>query len=278
MSESDIPFDDFAGRGPLLHFAHANAYPPGAYRALLTDLAQDHRVLAIRHRPLWPGSRPEDISAWQEIADDLIRFFDQQGLIGAIGVGHSLGAVTTMMAALKRPELFRALVLIEPVFLPQNVLDLLKAGAALDDPYETPLVKTALKRRDWWPSQEEAFARFRVKQVFGRWSDEALWDYVRYGTIDNENGGVDLFYSPKWEARIYTLPPTGVWEMIPQVSHPTLGMRGHETNTITEEAWSSWQQMQPGAEFREILSSGHLLPMERPDEVAAEIRVFFATH
>ena len=35
-----------------------------------------------------------------------------------------------MMAALKRPDLFRALVLIEPVFLPQRILDLLIAGAA----------------------------------------------------------------------------------------------------------------------------------------------------
>ena len=276
MTMTGIPFDDFDGRGPLLHFAHANAYPPGAYRALLTLLARDYRVWAVRHRPLWPGSRPEEINEWQDIAGDLIRFFDQEGLNGVIGVGHSLGAVTTMMAALKRPELFRALVLIEPVFLPQTVLDLLIAGAASDEPYETPLVKIARHRRNWWSSQEDAFSHYRSKKVFGRWSDEALWDYVRYGTVDNEDGGVSLFYSPEWEARIYTLPPTGVWDLIPQVTHPTLAIRGQETDTLTGQAWSSWQQMQPEAEFKEIQSSGHLLPMERPDRVTTEIRTFIA--
>jgi pimeloyl-ACP methyl ester carboxylesterase len=34
--------------------------------------------------------------------------------------------------------------------------------------------------------------------------------------------------------------------------------------------------MQPNAEFKEIQSSGHLLPMERPDEVASAIRTFIA--
>jgi pimeloyl-ACP methyl ester carboxylesterase len=276
MTRPAIPFDDFGGRGVPLHFAHANAYPPGAYRALLTLLAEDCRVWAVRHRPLWPGSRPEEISEWQDIADDLIHFFDQEGLNDVIGVGHSLGAVTTMMAALKRPELFRALVLIEPVFLPQTVLDLLVAGAALDEPYETPLVKIARKRRKWWPSQEDAFSHYRSKKVFGRWSDEALRDYVRYGTVDNEDGGVSLFYSPEWEARIYTLPPTGVWEMIPQVTHPTLAIRGQETDTLTGQAWLAWQEIQPSVEFKEIQSSGHLLPMERPDEVASAIRIFIA--
>jgi pimeloyl-ACP methyl ester carboxylesterase len=112
MMNADIPFDDFAGRGTLVHFASANAYPPGAYHKLLALIAADYRVLAIHHRPLWPGSRPEELNDWDGVADDLIRFLDQQSLRDVIGVGHSLGAVTTMMASLKRPDLFRALVLI----------------------------------------------------------------------------------------------------------------------------------------------------------------------
>ena len=270
----EIPFDDFGGCGPVLHFAHANAYPPGAYRMLLTALAGDYRILAVHHRPLWPSSSPEDLHDWREIADDLTLFFDQRQLANVIGVGHSLGAVTTMMAALERPELFRALVLIEPVFLPQTVLDLMMANAALDEPYETPMVKNALRRRSWWPSQEAAFTRFRAKQVFGRWSDAALWDYVRAGTADDAEGGIRLLYSPEWEAHIYATPPTGVWGLIPRISHPTLAMRGQETDTLTEQSWALWQGLQPQAVFEEIASAGHLLPMERPDDVAARIKTF----
>ncbi|MFN2224282.1 MAG: alpha/beta hydrolase [Chloroflexota bacterium] len=274
-----IPFDEFAGDGPggpkpLLHFAHANAYPPGAYRSLLAALASHYRVLASHHRPLWPGSQPQDVRDWEELADDLIRFFDQQGLRGVIGVGHSLGAVTTMLAALKRPDLFRALVLIEPVFLPQTVLDLLVAGATLDEPYETPLVKIAQNRRNWWPSRRQAFEHFRSKEVFGRWPDESLWDYVRYGTVEDGSGGVRLAYSPEWEARIYALPPTGVWKLIPEITQPTLAMRGRESDTLIQPSWTLWQEVQPQATFQEFAAAGHLLPMELPGEVAARIGTF----
>lgn len=268
-----IPHDDLGGRGPVIHFAHANAYPPGAYRALLTTLTSRYHVLASHHRPLWPGSRPQEVQGWEDIARDLIRFLDQQSLSGIIGVGHSLGAVATTMAALKRPALFRALVLIEPVFLPQMVLDLLAAGAALDGPYEMPLVQIAQNRRNWWPGRQEVFAHFRPKQVFGRLSDQVLWDYVRYGTVD-DGEGVRLTYTPEWEARIYALPPTGVWKLIPGIRQPTLAMRGRESDILTHASWSHWQELQPQATFVEFEAAGHLLPMERPDEVAARIMAF----
>ena len=37
-----------------------------------------------------------------------------------IGMGHSIGAIVTLRAALREPTLFRALVLIDPVLLPRK--------------------------------------------------------------------------------------------------------------------------------------------------------------
>jgi pimeloyl-ACP methyl ester carboxylesterase len=274
MQTRQIPYDDCGGQGPLLHFAHANAYPPGAYRSLLLALTRHHRVLASHHRPLWPGSRPQEVADWGVIAGDLIHFLDQQGLRDVIGVGHSLGAVTTMMASLQRPDLFQSLVLIEPVFLPPAVLDLLAAGAALDQPYEAPLVKIARNRRRHWPTRQAAFDHFRPKKVFGRLSDDALWDYVRSGTAVDGQGGARLAYAPDWEAQIYATLPTGVWQMIPEISQPTLAMRGQASDTLSQESWALWRQLQPQLTFVEFAAAGHLLPMEMPGEVAAEIQRF----
>ena len=114
-----IPYEDFGGTGPLLHFAHPNAYPPAVFRQFLQPLTADYDVLAMAQRPLWPGSRPDEMHDWQLFADDLVDFLADHDLHGIIGVGHSLGAVATMMAAVGQPQLFRALVLIEPVFLPR---------------------------------------------------------------------------------------------------------------------------------------------------------------
>ncbi len=71
-----IPYDDFGGRGPVLHFSHPNAYTPRCFRRFLACLTERHHVIAGRHRPLWylspdapsvPG--PETFNDWNLIAD-----------------------------------------------------------------------------------------------------------------------------------------------------------------------------------------------------------------
>jgi len=257
-----IPFHDFGGDGPLLHFAHANAYPPACYRQFIDPFLTHYRVQSICHRPLWPTSDPADLQGdWQIIADDLIDFLEQQGWENVIGMGHSLGAVATMYAAVKRPSLFRALVLIEPVLLPPPVLQL--AAAHPERAAEMPLVQSAVRRRNRWPSRQAAYQRFREKSVFARWSDEALWDYVNHA-LRKEGDELVLAFPREWEAQIYATPPQAVWDTLPQVSQPTLGLRGAETDTIFPEAWQMWQEKQSQATFQQIEGVGHMLTMERP--------------
>jgi pimeloyl-ACP methyl ester carboxylesterase len=264
-----IPFHDFGGDGPILHFAHANAYPPACYRQFIAPLASHYRVQAMLHRPLWPGSDPADLQGdWQLIADDLIDFLAQQGLENVIGMGHSLGAVATMYAAVKRPSLFRALILIEPVFLPPQILQL--AAAHPEQAALMPLVQSAVYRRRRWPNRQDAFDRFRSKDIFARWSDEALWDYVNYALHQNGDT-VALTFPPEWEARIYATPPQAVWHTLPQVTQPTLALRAAETDTVFPEAWQLWQQKQPQATFVQLEGVGHMLTMERPFLVAETI-------
>ncbi len=272
-----IPYDDFGGRGPLLHFSHPNAYTPGCFRQFLGPFTARYRVLAAHHRPLWPGGqdggglagRPEAFIhlSWDGVADDLLRFFDEQRLEGIIGVGHSLGGVATMLAARKEPERFRALALIEPVFLPPAVLA--AARAYPQAAAEQPFVLAARRRRDRWPNRQDAFERFRAKPVFGGWSDEALWDYVNHGLRDDPaTGEVALRFPREWEAHIYSHPPTNVWEALPGLTTPTLGVRGATSDTLFPDAWALWQTLQPAATFVEMAEVGHMLTMEAPARAA----------
>ena len=274
-----IPYTDFAGHGPTLHFSHPNAYTPGSFRPFLAPLTAHFHVLAAHHRPLWhlsPGYGAADAPdgfidwTWDAIADDLLRFLDEQKLEQIIGVGHSLGAVATMMAARKEPQRFRALVLIEPVFLPPHVLQAIRAHPKLAA--ERPFVLGALRRRDRWPSRADAFARFREKPVFARWSDEALWEYVNDGLHkDPTTGEVVLSYPREWEARFYARPPTNVWDELPALAHPTLAIRATESDTLYPDAWALWQTLQPSATFVEMDGVGHMLTAEAPEDVAGVV-------
>ena len=273
---TSIPFDDFGGEGPILHFAHANGYPPACYRRLIAPLTDHYHILAVHHRPLWPGQVPEELDSWHQLGRDMIRFFEDHDITNIIGVGHSLGAVETMFAAVERPDLFEALVLIEPVFLMPAILQLFDQhpnGIGADD---FPLIHIVESRRNSWESREEAFNHFRPKKVFARWTDDALWDYIWHGLHKKETGEIVLTYAPEWEARIYSLIPTDVWDLIPKIDRPTLGIRGSETDTLVPPAWHLWQMAQPKAKFQEIEDCTHMLPMEKPLKIAEAIHQFLS--
>lgn len=265
-----IPFIDFGGEGEILHFAHPNAYTPETFHRFLAPLTAHYHVLGIKQRPLWPNSDPAELSDWTVFADDLIRFFDENNLRGVIAVGHSLGAVATMYAAVQRPDLFSKLVLIEPVFMPPQVLQVIAALSA-EDMRQHPLVQSALYRRSQWATRQEAFDRFRAKPVFARFSDELLWDYVNYSLGENEDGTVSLLFPSAWESQIYANFPMQVWEELPKVTQPMLGIRGAESDTLMLEAWEYWQELQPNGKYIEISDTGHMLTLERPYAVAEAI-------
>ena len=272
-----IPHDDFGGRGPVLHFSHPNAYTPRCFRRFLTPLTAHYHVMAAHHRALWylspdaPDVPPaEAFDDWNLIADDLLRFLDQQGLEDIIGVGHSLGAVATMKAALREPERFRALVLIEPVFLPPALLE--AARVHPQAAAEQPFVLAARRRRDRWPDRQAAFDRYREKRVFADFPDETLWDYVNEGLhTDLTTGEVVLSFPREWEAAFYVHPPLDVWDDIPRLNRPTLGIRGVASDTLFPDAWALWQNLQPTAAFVEMSDVGHMLTLEAPDDVAAVV-------
>ena len=80
-----------------------------------------------------------------------------------------------------------------------------------------------------------------------------------------------LRFSREWEARFYGMPPLDVWDLIPQIPHPTLAVRATHSNTLSGQVWRLWQEVQPEAQFVEMEDAGHLLPMERPAALATAV-------
>ena len=275
--ERKIPLDqlhDFGGDGSIIHLAYANGFPPGTYKPFVKTFTERYHVISFPGRPLWPGSQPKSALDWHVLADDLIKGLDALNLKNIIGLGHSMGGVFTMLAAIRRPNLFRAVVLIDPVLMPPKRLHVLKWMRWLRLGQRQPLVQSALRRRKTWPNRESCYQSWRNKPFFNKWSDESLWAYVIAGTYERENGQVELVYPSEWEAHIFATVPTNIWEFVPQLKTPATVICGEHTNVFLFESQRRMERLLPKTCFQIIPDAGHLVTMERPVETSAVVREF----
>jgi len=275
---NDIPFIDHGGTGQPLHFLHANGYPPVCYEPLLDLLRSQYHVFGMTLRPLWPDSKPEELRNWNPLSDDLLQFLDEQKAGPLIGVGHSIGAIVTLRAALQQPERFRALILLDPVlFLPSFIL-MWNAARMLGIGHRVhPLIPGALKRRRMFDDLDTIFRGYRRREIFRHFNDESLRAFIAGMVKPRADGGYELAYSPEWEAHIYY---TGVWRDmelwrgLPNLKVPTLIIRGAETDTFLEAAGRLVKRKQPKVQVVTVPQSTHLVPLERPQQVFDIIQSF----
>lgn len=277
--------------GQSLHFLHANGYPPDCYKPLLELLKTEYHVFGMLLRPLWQDSKPEHLHSWHPLSEDLRSFLASSPLatvqtpVGneasqsnpVTGVGHSIGAIVTLRAALHDPSQFKALVLIDPVlFVPRRLfLWHLFRAIGLGDRIH-PLIAGAKKRRRTFDDLETVFRGYRNRNIFRYMSDENLRTYIEGMTKPGANGGYELIFSPEWEAQIYRtgLRDFDIWRGLPELNVPTLFIRGAESDTFLEGAARLVKQKQPRAKIETLEKSTHLLPLERPHEVFEIIQSF----
>jgi len=282
-----IPHFDFGGNKPPLHFLHANGYPPECYQPFLELLQTQYHTFGMWLRPLWPNSNPNDIHDWKPFSDDLLQFVALQSA-PVIGLGHSIGAIVTLRAALRDPRKFRALVLLDPVlFVPSfQLMWRIVQMTGLGDRMH-PLIPGAKKRRRTFDTLETMYRRYRNRNIFRYMSDENLRTYIKGITRPkadgsreaSPHGGYELVYSPEWEAQIYRtgMHDFDIWRDLPKLQVPTLLVRGAETDTFLEKAAKLVKRKQPKAWVETLDRSTHLLPLERPREVFNIMQSFLKT-
>ncbi len=275
----DIPHFDYGGEGTPLHFLHANGYPPDCYKPLFELLKTQHHVFGMKLRPLWDDSKIDDITDWQPLSDDLLRFLTTGGLAPAIGVGHSIGGIVTLRAALRDPSKFRALVLLDPVLFVPSFLVMWNLVRALGLGNKVhPKIAGSLKRRRTFDNLDMVFRGYRAREVFKHMSDENLRAYIAGIAKPKADGGFELIYSPEWESHIYLtgLRDFDLWRELPKLQIPTLIIRGAETDTFLENAATLVKKKNPRIQIKTLENSTHILPLEYPQEVFNIMQAFLS--
>ena len=269
---------DLGGSNASLHFLHANGYPPDCYKPLFELLQPHFHVFGMHLRPLWPEAKPEEIRDWLPFTDDLLRYLEEQQAGPLLAVGHSIGGIVTLRAALREPNRFRGLVLIDPVlFPPWRIIAWNIARRSGLGHRAHPLIRGALKRRRDFDDIETVFHSYRRHNVFRNFSDENLRAYVEGILRPRDGGGYELVFSPEWEARIYY---TGIWRDmdlwrgIRNLRIPTMIVRGAESDTFWAQTAERVGRINPRVRIEAVANAGHLVPLERPQEVADLILSF----
>ncbi len=275
------PLIELAGEAgaPLLHLAPANGFPPKTYLPLMQALGP-YRSFSLPPRALWGDQHPPSAYRdWTADADDLLAGFAAHDLGDAIAIGHSLGGVISLLALLRSPERFKALVVLDPPILTPDLLGLIKQawdGGFVD---QIPMVISANRRRQAFDSREDAFSRFRGKRVFADWTDEALWLYVQQAIAPRPSGGFGLAWSVAWEAHYFATVYLDIWDELPRLRGlaPILFIRGDDSDTFSREAYHCVRSVLPEADFRLMKGKGHLFPLATPSETAGLIQEWLAS-
>ena len=250
------------GDGPPLVLVHGLGGTIENWRALAPPLAESHRVVV----PDLPGhghSAPvPEARNLDPLAEAVLAVVDAEGVGSAVWVGHSLGGVLALRAAVLRPDAARGIVLAAAAGIGSAsraaevtlaVLGTAKPGRLIA-PYRRSWAQSRLGRRaafGWWgvadpdalePEQAEAF----------------LVGPARH-TDTTQAGRALLVSDPRTELDRVTCPCLCLWG-----------------------ASDNWVRLQDGMEYarrlraplRAIAGCGHLLIGERPDACLAAIRDF----
>ncbi len=257
------------GSGPTILYAHATGFHGHCWRPIADRLPQFANVAydARGHgdSPIDPDS---DVD-WQvygldaaAIAAALIDGVDGGDGRPILGVGHSMGGAALLMAAAAHPELFRAVLVYEPIVMTPSIVA--NAGQA-----PNPLAQGARRRRASFDSYDAALANFAAKPPMKAFDPEVRELYVRHGFALADDGTVHLKCLPEIEARHYEAGPRHrTWDLLPSIEIPVWVVSGRPE----PDQPSMWMRQLcdrlPNCTFILRSEFDHFGPMQSPAAIA----------
>ena len=269
----EIAVYDFGGRGPDLLLVHATGFCAEVFTPLARFLGAGFHCFGLDLRAHGGSDRPPDGNfAWAGFATDVLAAVDHLGLTSPAGFGHSCGGAALLLAELARPGVFRSLYCFEPVVLP------IRAGKEPPWFEDNPLTAGARRRRDSFPSAEDAFVNFSSKPPFADLDPEVIRRYVEAGfeLIPSADGGdgraIRLRCRREDEAMIYAYGAShGAFARLPEIGCPVSLACGEQTDAFGRSFLEADASQLREATVEVIPGLGHFGPLQQPDTVARSV-------
>jgi pimeloyl-ACP methyl ester carboxylesterase len=276
-SELELALLDWGGSGPLALLHHANGFCGAMWGPVAETLRDHYHVVALDARGHGDSSKPEDPEAyaWPRFGEDaaavartLLAETGEPQI--ALGLGHSFGGTSLLMASAAAPELFDRLVLADPVMPPPVT------NAATDPDRQARggrLAEKARKRRGVFESRAAARAVWSEKPLFQAWDPRAFELYVEYGLEERPDGSAALRCNNEIEAAIFDHgAEMDAWAVAARVTRPTL-LLWAERGDFPRPVFEAVASRMPDARVVDA-PTGHFVPMEQPDFVVEQALAF----
>jgi pimeloyl-ACP methyl ester carboxylesterase len=242
------------GSGPPLVYLHS-AMGEGDGLVLLDELAGSFGLVA----PVFPGfGESEGIDQIDDMEDatfHLLDVFDNLALEAPVVVGTSLGGWMAAELATRYPDRVGRLVLVNPV-------GLYIRGAEIKDIFGRGPDEMA---EDLFADQSQPMAM--MMKAFAQMDPRDV-TFEMVGPQYQMLGAVarlawdPYLHDPKLRKRLY------------RVTAPTLVVRGAEDTLVPAAHAETFAAEIPGARLETVENAAHLLPIEKPAELAALIAAF----
>ena len=257
---------------PVILFSHATGFHGLVWQPMAAQLRDRFHCIAIDHRGHGQTEMPSTASlVWSHMGNDVLAVLDS-GLaapgVPVHAVGHSMGGASLVLAAARRPNVFRSLWLYEPVIVPPGFLP---SGTG-----PNPMADAAARRRVSFDSYDQAFTNYASKPPLNQLHPDALRAYVEGGFSLEADGSVKLRCAPESEANVYRgAGDSGAWDVLAELDLPIAIVAGRHGEGFgpVHFAPAVVEALSRGT-LIERRHLGHFGPLEDPTSMAADVRAW----
>ena len=246
VNGADLSVLDRGAGEPALVFMHYWGGSAQTWSDTIGRLSQEHRCIAFDFRG-WgeSGKGPLDYGL-DALAADTLALIARLGLTNYVLVGHSMGGKVAQIVAAQRPTDLTGLVLVAP---------------APPTPLHTPPEARAQIRASL-DTPEGVHGVFPML-AHGELKDEHK-DLVVRDSLVGDPGAKDSWLKAGMD---YDVRP-----LAPKVAVPIVVVIGGNDVVETEDALrTAFDRYYPGTQYAVIEHTGHLIPLQKPGELATAI-------
>ncbi|KAK6337266.1 hypothetical protein TWF730_002672 [Orbilia blumenaviensis] len=274
--------------------AHGNAFHKELYEPFFECLVEEYERKGTKIRSIWMADfhnqGDSGVLNEKKLGGDVSWYDHSRDLLSLImhrpnefsrpiaAIGHSMGGAQIFHLSLMHPTLFSCVIGIDPIISPLPALP----GPAPGNP-----ATLSAKRRDIWPSHEDAVKFFKSHPFYQNWDSRVLDLHMKYGLrkvptalypdITQIGANAVTLRTTKhqevftfWKTSVQDrVEPKEVFSRLGEMKAPVCYIQGRDSiiNWGNKNKLKMANTPKP-CEMHFVSDCGHLVPQERPKETA----------